>query len=63
MPDNLVTYDLKETDPDPHSEFITQAEARGWAAYKWGPQSQKWLRLPNTTLVGAPIAPEVRLVP
>ena len=52
MPDYLVTYDLRETRPDPHGEFIVQAEARGWAVYKWGPQSKKWFRLPNTTLVG-----------
>lgn len=52
MPNYLVTYDLRETRPDPHSEFIEQAEARGWAAFKWGPQSKKWLRLPNTTLIG-----------
>lgn len=52
MPDYLVTYDLRVTDPDPHGEFLDQAVARGWAVFKWGPQSQKWLRLPNTTLVG-----------
>jgi hypothetical protein len=52
MPDYLVTYDLRETSPDPHGEFIRQSDARGWSPYKWGPQSQKWLRLPNTTLVG-----------
>lgn len=52
MPDYLVTYDLQQTRPDPHHEFIEQAEAGGWAVFKWGTQSKKWLRLPNTTLVG-----------
>ena len=52
MPDYFVTYDLRVTDPDPHAEFIRQAEARGWVTYKWGPTARKWYRLPVTTLVG-----------
>lgn len=53
MSDFLVTYDLQATRPDPHSEFLAQAEAQGWAVYMWGPTSKKWLRLPNTTLFGS----------
>ena len=52
MPEYLVTFDLRVTDPDPHAEFIRQAEARGWVAYKWEPIRKRWYRLPVTTLVG-----------
>lgn len=52
MTDYFVSYDLTRTNPGPHSEFLTQAEKRGWNRWSWGPQSKKWFRLPNTFLIG-----------
>lgn len=47
----LASYDLTAK-RSPHSEFLDQAEKVGWSRWIWGPKTQKWLRLPNTTLVG-----------
>ena len=52
MPDYFVSFDLRVIDPDPYTEFIGQAETRGWVAFKWEPNKKKWYRLPLTTLVG-----------
>ena len=52
MADIFVTYDLEITNLDPHSAFLDQAEKQGWSRWKWGPSNRKWLRLPNTTLIG-----------
>jgi hypothetical protein len=52
MSDYFVTYDLEETRPDPHSAFLDEAEAVGWSRWIWGTKNNKWLRLPNTSLVG-----------
>ncbi|ASS57594.1 hypothetical protein [Rhizobium leguminosarum] len=48
----IAVYDIAETYPDPHSEFITQAEKLGWVTWVWAPARQKWYKLPNTTLIG-----------
>lgn len=48
----FVSYDLKRTNPPPHSEFLDQAEKLGWSRWAWGPTSNKWCRLPNTFLIG-----------
>jgi len=45
------TYDLKETNPKPHSEFINQAAKLGWSPWIRS-DNGTWYRLPNTTLVG-----------
>jgi hypothetical protein len=51
MPSFIATYDLKETNPDPHSKFLEQARKHGWNY--WILSSQNiWYRLPNTTLEG-----------
>jgi hypothetical protein len=42
----IASYDLKETQPDPHPTFLKEAEKRGWS--RWFER----VRLPNTTLVG-----------
>ncbi|WP_425665712.1 hypothetical protein [Sinorhizobium fredii] len=52
MTDFIAVYDLKKTTPSPYSEFINQAENRGWSRWIWGPKNGKWLKLPNTTLIG-----------
>lgn len=50
MPDYLITYDLKETDPKPHKPLLTAAEKEG-LLYVW--QGASFVnRLPNTTLWG-----------
>lgn len=47
----LATYDLQETTPKPHGEFLQQAIKNGWQA--WILSSDRvWYRLPNTTLMG-----------
>jgi hypothetical protein len=50
MPRFLATYDLKETKPDPHETFLEAAKPYGWEP--WIKGSDKWYRLPNTTLWG-----------
>ncbi|WP_163150517.1 hypothetical protein [Bradyrhizobium uaiense] len=47
MPTYLASYDLKETDPDPHETFLEKAKERGWKLWTKG-KSGKWYRLPNT---------------
>jgi hypothetical protein len=47
----IVTYDLKKTVPDPHTEFLERASKLGWMAWALG-SNNIWYRLPNTTLVG-----------
>ncbi|MFU0503642.1 hypothetical protein [Pseudaminobacter sp. NGMCC 1.201702] len=51
MTDYIITYDLTRTNHEPHSTML-EAEERGWSRWIWGPQSKKWFRRPNTTLVG-----------
>lgn len=48
----VLSYDLKKTTPDPHSEFLRKAAKVGWKPWAWIESSKKWYRLPNTTLVG-----------
>lgn len=47
----IATYDLRNTNPGPHSEFLAQAEKNGWQLWILGSNSE-WYRLPNTTLIG-----------
>lgn len=47
----VATYDLKETTPRPHTEFINQAGKLGWSTWILS-EAGTWYRLPNTTLVG-----------
>jgi hypothetical protein len=47
----LATYDLRETNPSPHSEFLSQAKELGWQLWILSSKNE-WYRLPNTTLVG-----------
>jgi exonuclease I len=51
MPNYLASYDLKETNPDPHSTFLAESRKRGWNYWVLS-SSNTWYRLPNTTLVG-----------
>ncbi|MCC8966143.1 hypothetical protein H8A95_28425 [Bradyrhizobium sp. Pear76] len=51
MPTYLASYDLKETNPDPHSTFLKQAAAYKWKLWILG-SNNIWYRLPNTTLQG-----------
>jgi len=51
MPKYIATYDLLETYPDPHEEFLEQATARGWRLWILSGHNE-WYRLPNTTLDG-----------
>jgi hypothetical protein len=51
MPTYLASYDLNETNPDPHSTFLKQAVAHNWKLWILG-GNNVWYRLPNTTLVG-----------
>lgn len=51
MTEYVACYDLQSAF-DPYSQFLDQAEAKGWRRWIWGPNAQKWLRLPNTTLLG-----------
>ncbi|WP_162561211.1 hypothetical protein [Methylobacterium terrae] len=45
----ILSYDLEKTKPDPHPEFLRQAEALGWS--KWIKLADgKFNKLPNTTL-------------
>jgi len=45
----LVSYDLKETNPKPHKEFVLAAEKQGFLyVYK----ADDLFRLPNTTIWG-----------
>lgn len=46
----IATYDLRETNPGPHSEFLEQADKNGWSP--WLLIDGEWHRLPNTTLIG-----------
>lgn len=52
MADYIAVYDLQDMNPSPYGEFIAQAEQRGWQRWIWGPKNKKWLKLPNTTLIG-----------
>lgn len=52
MTDFIITYDLTRTNPEPYGTLLDEAETRGWSRWVWGAQSQKWFRLPNTTLIG-----------
>jgi hypothetical protein len=47
----IASYDLKETNPDPHSTFLAESRKRGWNYWILG-SNNIWYRLPNTTLVG-----------
>ena len=47
----LIAYDLKSTDPDPHSEFRKQAEPQGLS--NWIEINGELCQLPNTTLYGS----------
>jgi hypothetical protein len=51
MPSFIATYDLKETNPDPHVTFLAEARKRGWN-YWIRSSTGLWYRLPNTTLQG-----------
>jgi hypothetical protein len=51
VPQFIACYDLQAAS-DPWDEFLDQAEQLGWVRYIWGPKNAKWLRLPNTTVVG-----------
>ena len=51
MPTFIATYDLKETNPDPHSKFLAQARNYGWNYWILS-SDNVWYRLPNTTLDG-----------
>ncbi len=48
----VVCYDLKTINPDPHDEFLDQADVLGWASKVWIPSRKQWYKLPDTTLVG-----------
>lgn len=48
----IVSYDLQSSGQDPHEEFITQAEALGWAPWIYASAKEKWYKLPNTVLIG-----------
>ena len=47
----IASYDLKETNPDPHSTFLKKAVEKGWLLWILS-SNDLWYRLPNTTLVG-----------
>ncbi|WEX75243.1 hypothetical protein PYH37_000628 [Sinorhizobium numidicum] len=49
----VISYDIKKTTQDPHSEFLNQADSVGWKVWVYSGTVKKWYRLPNTTLVGA----------
>ncbi|WP_407122722.1 hypothetical protein [Bradyrhizobium sp. STM 3561] len=51
MPTYLASYDLRETNPDPHAAFLKQAAAYNWKPWVLG-SNNIWYRLPNTTLQG-----------
>jgi hypothetical protein len=51
MPTFIATYDLKETNPDPHSTFLAQSRKHGWNYWILS-SANTWYRLPNTTLQG-----------
>lgn len=51
MPTFIVSYDLRNTTPDPHSKFLEVAGKKGWLAWILS-SDNVWYRLPNTTLVG-----------
>lgn len=48
----VVCYDLTNSRPSPYSEFLDQAEKRGWSRWFWLASERHFYRLPNTTLVG-----------
>ena len=52
MPMFIVSYDLKETDPDPHQTFLEKAKEHGWKLWIKGKSGTSY-RLPNTTLEGS----------
>ncbi|MGO4441639.1 hypothetical protein [Rhizobium sp. RAF56] len=52
MPKYIACYDLAANHPDPHAEFIHQADMTGWSTWIWEPNLSKWYQLPNTTLIG-----------
>lgn len=47
----IACYDLKETSPKPHNEFLEAAKQHGWEPWILA-RDNIWYRLPNTTLVG-----------
>ena len=51
MPRFIATYDLKETSPPPHDEFVAQARMRGWK--RWITSDGKWRELPHTAMIGS----------
>lgn len=51
MPKFIASYDLRETNPSPHAEFLKQATAHGWRVWILSGKNE-WYRLPNTTLDG-----------
>ncbi|MBR0860922.1 hypothetical protein ACVIWV_006027 [Bradyrhizobium diazoefficiens] len=51
MPRFIASYDLKETRPDPHEHFLTNAIECGWSP--WIVDDDTLFTLPNTTLQGS----------
>jgi len=49
----LVSYDLKETTPQPHAEFSNQCKALGWKRWVKLSNINKYYKLPNTTFRGS----------
>lgn len=47
----IASYDLRETSPSPHAEFLEQAKAKGWRLWILSGKNERY-RLPNTTLDG-----------
>jgi hypothetical protein len=48
----IATYDLRETNPDPHTTFLNKSRSFGWNYWILSTTNNTWYRLPNTTLVG-----------
>ncbi|WP_146101364.1 hypothetical protein [Bradyrhizobium sp. AC87j1] len=51
MPTFVASYDLEKTNPDPHGEFLKQAQQYGWKTWILS-NGNIWHHLPNTTLEG-----------
>ncbi|KFC63958.1 hypothetical protein FG93_05468 [Bosea sp. LC85] len=47
----VITYDLKSTDPDPHTPFLKHALTHGLSS--WTDVGGEMMKLPNTTLTGS----------
>jgi hypothetical protein len=52
MPTFIASYDLEETEPDPHETFLEKAAERSWKLWIKSGGGKRY-RLPNTTLVGS----------